>query len=85
MEWVEWIFFNDSFYWRVFCIKMKNCEKCGKESKLRRGLCLNCYRKETGLSGGIRKNNLNSLIKELERAEQRVKIVKLKLKHRLNL
>ena len=60
---------------------MNKCEKCGKESKLRRGMCLNCYRIETGLSGGSKKNDLKSLIKELEKAEQRVKLIKLKIIH----
>ena len=62
------------------------CKKCGKEDKLRRGMCLNCYREETGLSRGSRnKENLNELIKELNKAEQRVKFIKLKIRNKLDL
>ena len=61
------------------------CKKCGKEGKLRRGWCLQCYREETGLSGGLERNNLGILVKELEKAEQRIKLIKLKIKDRLDL
>ncbi len=67
---------------------MDKCIKCGIEkdkSKFRRGMCLNCYREETGFSGGKRGKgeDLTILVKELEKAEQRVRIIKTKIYHRL--
>lgn len=63
---------------------MGKCSKCGVEKedkKLRRGMCLNCYRKFTGLSGGVSgRDSLIELAKELEKAEQRVKIIKSKIR-----
>ena len=59
----------------------KNCEKCGKEDKLRRGMCLNCYREKTGLSRGSNSQySLRNLIRELEKAEQRVRMIKSKMR-----
>jgi hypothetical protein len=52
------------------------CSECGKEGKLRRGMCLNCYRKATGLSGGYG-------VKTIDRFPQ-IKEAKLKIDKELN-
>lgn len=60
-------------------MKTKNCIKCGSiNNKLRRGMCLNCYREETGLSGGSYLTK--GLEKDLEKAKQRVLIIKEQIK-----
>lgn len=41
-------------------MKMIQCKKCNKEIKYpRRGMCINCYRKETGLSKAKPKEKTN--------------------------
>ena len=47
------------------------CKKCkGKSEKLRRGMCLHCYRITTGFSGGD--SSIYKIEKELEKIKQRV-------------
>jgi len=41
------------------------CKECGKEGYLRRGWCLNCYRKHTGLSITRRTNQPKIITKEV--------------------
>ena len=46
-------------------IKRSKCVKCNEKAKeLRRGMCLSCYRKTTGLSGG--KESRQSLEKQAD-------------------
>lgn len=48
---------------------MKECKECHREvNNLRRGMCLTCYRKNTGLSGGTRATKC-SRVAELKRKE----------------
>ncbi len=55
------------------------CNKCGRRSeRLRRGMCLNCYRINTGFSGGD--SSIYKIEKELEKVKQRVLIMEKQLK-----
>ena len=57
----------------------KKCKKCGRESeKLRRGMCLSCYRITTGFSGGD--SLIYKIEKQLEKVKQRVLIMEKQLK-----
>ncbi len=58
---------------------MDKCNKCKKETKkLRRGMCISCYRIHTGFSGGDPR--LFNMEEELKKIKQRVLIFESKLK-----
>ena len=60
---------------------MINCKKCNKKIEHpRRGMCLNCYRKTTGLSRGIKKADRLFVEEKLNIKENKLNIKENKLK-----
>ena len=58
---------------------IKRCKECGiKEEKLRRGMCLRCYRIITNFSGGD--GTLTRLSDEVTKIKQRILLVEAELK-----
>ena len=59
------------------------CIKCGKDKnqdRLRRGMCISCYRKETGLSSGkvpvdIERDPLENEALEIVNLRQKVRLI----------
>ena len=59
-------------------MEIKKCQRCKLPSeKLRRNLCLKCYRIVTGFSGGD--SSIFQIEKEIPKLKQRIKIIEEKL------